>query len=87
MGFTVYDSLVNRGPDLKPTPWLAESWEVGADASEWIFQLRKGVEWHDGKLQQLTSRMVQSFCAWNQDGSPKVAASMMPALESTQATR
>lgn len=49
MGFSVYDSLVNRGPDLKPVPWLAESWEVGADASEWIFQLRKDVEWHDGK--------------------------------------
>ena len=28
MGFTVYDSLVNRGPDLKPVPWLAESWDV-----------------------------------------------------------
>ena len=49
MGFSVYDSLVNRGPDLKPIPWLAESWEVGADASEWIFQLRKDVQWHDGK--------------------------------------
>lgn len=49
MGFSVYDSLVNRGADLKPVPWLAESWEVGADASEWIFQLRKDVEWHDGK--------------------------------------
>lgn len=49
MGYSVYDSLVNRGPDLKPVPWLAESWEIGADASEWIFQLRKDVEWHDGK--------------------------------------
>ena len=49
MGFTVYDGLVNRGPDLKPVPWLAESWEVGADASEWTFQLRKDVRWHDGK--------------------------------------
>jgi len=49
MGFSVYDSLVNRGPDLQPIPWLAESWEVGADASEWIFKLRKDVLWHDGK--------------------------------------
>ena len=49
MGYSVYDSLVNRGPDLKPTPWLAESWEVGSDASEWIFKLRNDVEWHDGK--------------------------------------
>ena len=49
MGFSVYDSLVNRGPDLQPVPWLAESWEVGADASEWTFKLRTDVEWHDGK--------------------------------------
>ena len=48
MGFSVYDGLVNRGPDLKPVPWLAESWESGADAGEWIFHLRKDVEWHDG---------------------------------------
>ena len=49
MGYSVYDGLVNRGPDLKPVPWLAESWEVGADPSEWIFELRKDVQWHDGK--------------------------------------
>jgi len=49
MGFTVYDNLVNRGPDLKPVPWLAESWEVGKDASDWVFKLRTDVTFHDGK--------------------------------------
>ncbi len=49
MGFSIYDTLVNRGPDLKPVPWLAESWEVGADAGDWIFKLRKDVVFHDGK--------------------------------------
>jgi peptide/nickel transport system substrate-binding protein len=49
MGFSIYENLVNRGPDLKPTPWLAESWETGADAGEWIFTLRKDVTFHDGK--------------------------------------
>lgn len=30
-------------------PELAESYEPGKDASEWIFDLRQGVEFHDGK--------------------------------------
>ena len=49
MGFTVYDLLVNRGPDLKPIPWLAESWEASADSKTWTFKLRSDVTWHDGK--------------------------------------
>ncbi len=49
MGFTVYDLLVNRGPDLKPIPWLAESWDSNDDSSQWVFKLRKDVTFHDGK--------------------------------------
>ena len=49
VGFAVYDLLVNRGPDLKPMPWLAESWEANADGSEWVFKLRSGVTFHSGK--------------------------------------
>ena len=30
-------------------PELAESWEATADAKQWIFKLRKGVEFHNGK--------------------------------------
>jgi peptide/nickel transport system substrate-binding protein len=48
-GFTVYDVLINRGQDLLPKPHLAVSWESNADATEWVFELRKGVQFHSGK--------------------------------------
>jgi peptide/nickel transport system substrate-binding protein len=48
-GFAMYDTLVNRGLDLLPTPYLAESWESNANASKWVFKLRRGVEFHNGK--------------------------------------
>lgn len=35
---------------------LAESWEANADATQWIFKIRKGVEFHNGKT--LTSQDV-----------------------------
>jgi peptide/nickel transport system substrate-binding protein len=45
----LYDNLVNLTIDLKTTPGLAVSWEANKSADEWIFMLRKGVEWHNGK--------------------------------------
>lgn len=38
---------IEAGPSLAPC--LAETWEPNQDASRWVFTLRKGVEFHDGK--------------------------------------
>ncbi|WP_052261979.1 ABC transporter substrate-binding protein [Leisingera sp. ANG-M1] len=48
MGYSVHENLVNRDANLQPMPWLATSWEANADASSWVFNLRKGVTFHDG---------------------------------------
>ena len=46
---SVHSCLTEVRPDGQLAPLLAESFEPGADASEWIFKLRKGVEFHNGK--------------------------------------
>ena len=48
MGYAVYDKLVNRDTNQQAMPWLATSWEPNKDATKWVFNLRKGVTFHDG---------------------------------------
>ena len=47
--FQLYNNLVRMGNDLRPQPSLAESWESDDSATSWTFNLRKGVEFHNGK--------------------------------------
>jgi peptide/nickel transport system substrate-binding protein len=46
---TTHAQLTEVGKDGQLSPLLAESFEPGVDPSEWIFKLRKGVEFHNGK--------------------------------------
>lgn len=47
-GRLTYNNLTRLQPDLTVKPELAESFEPTDDVKQWIFKLRKGVEWHDG---------------------------------------
>lgn len=44
----IYDSLVWQTADNEIEPWLAESWEISDDGTEYLFQLRQDVTFHDG---------------------------------------
>lgn len=44
----LYDGLFQTVPG-GVAPYLAESAEPNADATRWVFRLRRGVTWHDGK--------------------------------------
>jgi peptide/nickel transport system substrate-binding protein len=52
----IFDSLVRKDEHFNPQPWLAASWE-NPDPLTWIFHLRNGVHFHDGR--QLTSADVK----------------------------
>ncbi|MCW0001744.1 ABC transporter substrate-binding protein [Pararhizobium sp. YC-54] len=45
----VYNSLVEIDADNNVVPELAESFEPSADAKTWVFKLRKGITFSDGK--------------------------------------
>ncbi|HEV7372199.1 ABC transporter substrate-binding protein [Arenibaculum sp.] len=44
----IFDTLIERDPDLRLTPALATEWTYLGD-SVWQFKLREGVKWHDGE--------------------------------------
>ena len=45
-----FEFLCTLAPDATNiAPGLAEKWTPNADNSEWVFNLRKGVKWQDGK--------------------------------------
>jgi len=44
----VYDTLVMPDENLEMKPALAESWETSEDQLTWTFQLRQGVQFHNG---------------------------------------
>jgi len=42
-------TLIQYDENLRPVPYLAESWEVSEDQTELTFHLRDDVFWHDGE--------------------------------------
>jgi peptide/nickel transport system substrate-binding protein len=48
-GFTYYNGLTRLDTNAQAQPELATSFEPNADATQWVFKLRKGVTFHDGK--------------------------------------
>jgi peptide/nickel transport system substrate-binding protein len=58
IGELIYAPLVRKDAHFNLQPWLATSWER-PDALTWVFHLRSGVRFHDGKL------MTADDVAWS----------------------
>lgn len=54
---TVYDPLIKEDSNLKPTPWLATSWQFNGDGTALTLHLRKGVKFHSGR--EMTAKDVK----------------------------
>jgi peptide/nickel transport system substrate-binding protein len=50
VGLSICNQLVEISSDYRLVPELAESWEIGRDARTWTIDIRKGVQFHDGKV-------------------------------------
>jgi len=48
VGGMIFDALVKKDEHYELQPWLATSWEQ-PDALTWVFHLRDGVRFHDGR--------------------------------------
>ena len=45
----IFEGLTYRDPaSLRPTPGVAERWEVSDDGLRWTFHLREDARWSDG---------------------------------------
>jgi peptide/nickel transport system substrate-binding protein len=63
---------------------LAESWEPSADATQWAFKLRKGVEFHNGKT--MDSRdVVESMNHHRGEDSKSAAKGIVEPIEDVKA--
>jgi peptide/nickel transport system substrate-binding protein len=58
IGELIYDPLVRKDDHFNLQPWLATSWER-TDPLTWVFHLRSGVRFHDGKA------MTAEDVAWS----------------------
>jgi len=60
----VTDKLVYVDADGKVSPWIAESWDVNDDATEFTLHLKKGVTFSDGTLLD-ASAVVANLDIWS----------------------
>jgi len=80
---TLGNKLVEIDADGKAIPELAESWEFSPDAKKWVFKLRKGVEFHNGKTMDADDVMY-SLNWHRKEGTKSAAKSLVEPIVSMQ---
>ena len=60
---SVFEQLVTVNENYEPIPELAESWEINADSTEYVYHLREGVKFHNGET-MTAEDVVASLNRW-----------------------
>jgi len=80
-GYIYFNGLTRIDGNTMAQPELAESFESNPAANEWVFKLRRGVEFHDGK--SLTSQDVAYSLMRHKDPAVGSAAKSLSELIDT----
>ncbi|MDJ0896068.1 MAG: ABC transporter substrate-binding protein [Alphaproteobacteria bacterium] len=84
LGGAVFNKLTEVGNDGQLKPELAESWDVSDDARVWTFNLRSGVEFHNGKTLDAED-VVLSFQHHMGEDSKSAAKAIVAAITEVKA--
>ena len=76
--------LVELDHKSNPIPELAEGWESSPDAKKWVFTIRKGVEFHNGKTMDIED-VIYSINLHRGKDSKSTAKSVCEAIEEVKA--
>jgi len=66
----LFEGLLSFGPDGKPVPGVAESWEISPDGKTYTFHLRRNAQWSNGT--PLTAR--DFVASWKRVLTPETGA-------------
>jgi peptide/nickel transport system substrate-binding protein len=80
VAYTITNMLTEEDADGNIKPKLAESWEASNAAKKWVFKLRKGVEFHDGRT--LSAKDV--VASINYHRGPNSKSSVKPIVDPIQ---
>jgi len=79
VSFQLRNNLVEIDHKSNAIPELAESWEPSPDAKKWVFKLRKGVEFHNGKTMEAED-VIFSINHHRKEDSKSAAKSLLSSI-------
>jgi peptide/nickel transport system substrate-binding protein len=84
MDYTIHNHVGEMKADGSLVPEAIESWEASDDAQKWVFNIRKGMEFHDGKTFDADD-MVASIAHHRGEDSKSPAKSLLEQITSIKA--